>query len=185
MRIAIIPARGGSQRIPRKNVRPFFGKPIIAYSIEAAKKTGLFQAVMVSTEDAEIADVAMDCGAFVLRRPASLARDEVGTQEVMRHAVRDTDAEFACCIYPCAPLLTDGDLTAGWMLLEHVRPRRRYVYVTGWYYWGRAQSFIDRPEIESALCMDQNVMHRWVDINTEEDWAKAEGLYAELHRKAA
>lgn len=177
MRIAVIPARGGSTRIPRKNIRPFHGKPVIAYSIEAARQTGLFKAIYVSTEDAEIANVAMDYGAFVLRRPEGLANNEVGTQEVMRHAVKGTDAEYACCIYATAPLLFSSDLTAGWMLVSHVRPRRRYVYVTGWYYWGRTEDFHERPEIRESLCMDQSVEHRWVDINTEDDWRKAERMY--------
>ncbi|WLA54293.1 pseudaminic acid cytidylyltransferase [Bradyrhizobium diazoefficiens] len=111
MKIAVIPARGGSKRIPRKNIRPFCGKPIIAYSIEAAQKSGLFDEIIVSTEDEEIAEVARQFGAtapFV--RPKEIADDFTGTNAVVKHAVgwfaeRGTDITHACCIYATAPLI--------------------------------------------------------------------------------
>ena len=105
MRLAIIPARGGSKRIPRKNVKDFCGKPMIAWSIEAAKASGCFDQIIVSTDDDEIARVARAWGATVpFMRPAELADDFTGTLPVMRHAVEwlnqnDGPVEYACCVY--------------------------------------------------------------------------------------
>lgn len=108
MKVAIIPARGGSKRIPRKNVRLFAGKPIIAHSIGAALDSGCFDRVIVSTDDAEIAAVAREWGAetpFV--RPPELADDHTGTNAVVKHAInwlaeQGTPAYYACCIYATA-----------------------------------------------------------------------------------
>jgi N-acylneuraminate cytidylyltransferase len=119
MIVAIIPARGGSKRIPRKNIRLFAGKPIIAYSIAAAQKCGLFDRIVVSTDDAEIAAVARDCGAetpFV--RPPELSDEHTGTVAVTGHALtwlaeHGCDAALACCIYATAPFLTGEDLRRG------------------------------------------------------------------------
>lgn len=119
MRIAVIPARGGSKRIPRKNIKAFYGKPMIAYSIEAAKASGLFEHVVVSTDDAEIAEVARTCGAEVpFMRPASLSDDHTGTSPVIAHAIEQCAAtgwvaETVCCIYATAPLLAASDLLRG------------------------------------------------------------------------
>lgn len=115
--IAVIPARGGSKRIPRKNVKLFAGKPIIAWSIEAARAAGCFEHIVVSTDDAEIAEVARASGASVpFMRPAELSDDFTPTVPVIAHAVRAMsglghDAAFACCIYPTAPFVT-GELLA-------------------------------------------------------------------------
>lgn len=111
MKIAVIPARGGSKRIPRKNIRLFCGKPIMAYSISAAQQTGLFDQIVVSTDDEEIASVARACGAttpFV--RPRAIADDFTGTNAVVKHAIgwfngQGHDITLACCIYATAPLL--------------------------------------------------------------------------------
>lgn len=119
MIVAVIPARGGSKRIPRKNIRPFAGKPIIAYSIAAAQQCGLFDRIVVSTDDAEIAAVARGCGAetpFV--RPAELSDEHTGTVAVTGHALtwlaeHGFDAELACCVYATAPFLTAEDLCRG------------------------------------------------------------------------
>lgn len=119
MIIAIIPARGGSKRIPRKNIRPFAGKPIMAYSVAAARACGLFDRIVVSTDDAEIAAVARECGAetpFV--RPAELADDHTGTDAVVAHALTwfaesGHNVELVCCIYPTAPFLRAEDLHRG------------------------------------------------------------------------
>jgi N-acylneuraminate cytidylyltransferase len=106
MRVAIIPARGGSKRVPRKNIRPFAGKPIIVWPIKAALSSGLFDQVVVSTEDAEIAEVARAAGAIVpFMRPANLSDDYADTKSVIRHAISelelDTQPEVqVCCIYP-------------------------------------------------------------------------------------
>ena len=87
--IAIIPARGGSKRIPRKNIRPFCGKPMIARSIEAALESGVFEAVVVAADDEEIASVAGSCGALApFRRPPELSNDQAATLPVIAHAIR-------------------------------------------------------------------------------------------------
>lgn len=110
--LAVVPARGGSVRIPRKNIKPFFGKPIIAYSILLAKRSRLFDKVIVSTDDEEIAAVASEWGAEVpFIRPQELADDVVGaTVPVTRHAIqwyadRGEEIDRACCIYATAPFL--------------------------------------------------------------------------------
>lgn len=119
MRIAVIPARGGSKRIPRKNIKPFRGKPIIAWSIEAARRATLFDRIIVSTDDTEIADVARGLGAEVpFSRPAELANDHAGTIEVIAHATRwaiqqALPVEAVCCVYPTAPFLEVEDLRRG------------------------------------------------------------------------
>jgi N-acylneuraminate cytidylyltransferase len=106
MRVAIIPARGGSKRIPRKNIRPFAGKPIIVWPIKVALSSGLFDQVVVSTDDAEIAEVARAAGAIVpFMRPANLSDDYADTKSVIRHAISelelDTEPDMqVCCIYP-------------------------------------------------------------------------------------
>jgi N-acylneuraminate cytidylyltransferase len=124
MNIAIIPARGGSKRIPGKNIKDFCGKPIIAWSIEAAKASGLFDHVLVSTDDAEIAKVAQAWGAeapFV--RPAEIANDYAGTTEVIAHATQwaldqGWPVSAVCCIYATAPFIQIGDLKQGLQRLQ-------------------------------------------------------------------
>ena len=116
MRLAIIPARGGSKRIPRKNIKEFHGKPIIAYAIEAANRSGLFDVVMVSTDDPEIGSVAQSFGATVpFLRSAETSGDHVGTVEVLLEVLRDYGRAFdhICCIYPCNPFLTGRKLSDG------------------------------------------------------------------------
>ena len=109
--VAVIPARGGSKRIPRKNIRQFSGKPIVAYSIDAAIKSGLFDRVIVSTDDEEIAEVSIKLGAEIpFMRPAELADDFTGTNAVTRQAIQwlnehDAKVDFACCIYATAPFI--------------------------------------------------------------------------------
>jgi N-acylneuraminate cytidylyltransferase len=111
VKIAIIPARGGSKRIPRKNVRLFCGRPIIAYSISAARETGLFDQIVVSTDDEEIASIAREAGATVpYMRPREMADDFTGTNAVVRHAInwfieQGQEISYACCIYATAPLV--------------------------------------------------------------------------------
>lgn len=114
--IAIIPARGGSKRIPRKNIKPFMGKPIIAYSIEAAMQSELFDEVMVSTDDEEIAEIARKYGAKVpFMRSAETSNDYAGTADVILEVLKkykDLGREFdtICCIYSTAPFVTSGKL---------------------------------------------------------------------------
>ncbi|WP_350654891.1 pseudaminic acid cytidylyltransferase [Pseudoalteromonas sp. D48-MNA-CIBAN-0056] len=119
MNIAIIPARGGSKRIPRKNIKDFHGKPIIAYSIEAALISGCFDEVCVSTDDNEIAEVALRYGATIpFIRPADLADDYASTQDVMSHALNwykqnNRVITHVCCIYATAPFITPEALQNG------------------------------------------------------------------------
>ena len=117
MRIAVIPARGGSKRVPRKNIRTFAGQPIIVWPIKAALSSGLFDQVVVSTDDAEIAEVARAAGASVpFMRPENLSDDYVDTKSVIRHAISELKLKTevqVCCIYPTsvfadAQLLKDG-----------------------------------------------------------------------------
>jgi N-acylneuraminate cytidylyltransferase len=111
MNVCIIPARGGSKRIPRKNIKEFNGKPIIAYSIEAALKSNCFDRVIVSTDDNEVAEVAREYGAQVpFIRPDSLSNDYSGTIPVIKHAIewleRHNNAiENVCCLYATAPFV--------------------------------------------------------------------------------
>jgi pseudaminic acid cytidylyltransferase len=123
MRLAVIPARGGSKRIPRKNIKSFCGKPMIAWSIEAALQSGCFDEVIVSTDDAEIADVAKSWGARVpFMRPAALADDHATTIPVIRHAIEwlqqngERPSEV-CCIYATAPFVQVDDLQQGLNIL--------------------------------------------------------------------
>ena len=119
MRLAVIPARGGSKRIPRKNIKPFSGKPIMAWPIEAAIESGCFDRVIVSTDDQEIAETARQSGAetpFV--RPAEISDDHATTADVMAHAAEwqsanGQAAEHICCIYPTAPFVRPQDLREG------------------------------------------------------------------------
>ena len=110
--IAIIPARGGSKRIPRKNIRPFLGKPVIAYSIAAALQSGLFDEVMVSTDDEEIAEVARQYGAKVpFMRSATTADDYATTADVMLEVLecykkQGIEFDTLCCVYSTAPFVT-------------------------------------------------------------------------------
>jgi len=122
MNIAIIPARGGSKRIPHKNIKNFCGKPIIAYSIEAAIASGFFEKVIVSTDDQKIAEIAISYGAEVpFFRPTQLANDYAGTVEVIRHAINElalSDDTNICCLYATAPFVGPKILLDGLKLLE-------------------------------------------------------------------
>lgn len=124
MKLAIIPARGGSKRIPRKNINSFCGKPMIARSIEAARLSGCFDRIIVSTDDAEIAEVAYAIGAEIpFIRPPELSGDHIGTIPVIAHAIEwmnrnHSPIELACCIYATAPFLQPQDLIRGLELLH-------------------------------------------------------------------
>jgi N-acylneuraminate cytidylyltransferase len=223
VKVAIIPARGGSKRIPRKNIRPFAGKPLIAYSIDVARESGLFDRVIVSTEDTEVAEVARTCGAEVpFLRPRELADDHTGTNAVVQHALgwlagQGSPAEYACCIYATAPFLTPGDLRVAHDLLiesgksyvfsvttfpfpiqrairrlpsgeveamypEHVMTRSQDLeeayHDAGQFYWGRAQAFLDNVVVFSRASLGHVLpRHRVQDIDTPEDWIRAEYMY--------
>jgi len=115
-RVAVIPARGGSKRIPRKNIKPFYGKPMIAWSIEAAIKSAMFDRIIVTTDDEEIANIAREYGAEVpFIRPPELSDDYAGTTEVIAHSIEalakiGVVAEDVCCIYATAPFVRASDI---------------------------------------------------------------------------
>ena len=124
MRLAVIPARGGSKRIPRKNIKEFCGKPMIAWSIEAAQESGLFERIIVSTDDPEIAAIAESLGAEVpFMRPPELSDDHAGTSVVIDHAIewlrqRGLTPDPVCCIYATAPFISSDDLHRGFKVLQ-------------------------------------------------------------------
>ena len=124
--LCIIPARGGSKRIPRKNIKDFLGKPIIAYSIEAALQSGLFDEVMVSTDDQEIAVIAKNYGASVpFMRSAETANDYASTEDVLREVLREyqkrgKEFENVCCLYATAPFVTAENLKKCYAHIEGV-----------------------------------------------------------------
>ena len=120
MKLCVIPARGDSKRIPMKNIREFAGKPIIAWSIETALKSALFDKIVVSTDNEEIANIAKQYGAEVpFIRPAELADDFCGTNAVVKHALQwftknDINIDFTCCIYATAPFVMVKYLKKGY-----------------------------------------------------------------------
>jgi N-acylneuraminate cytidylyltransferase len=205
VRVAIIPARGGSRRIPRKNIRDFHGKPILAYSIDAAKATGLFDGgIWVSTEDQEIGEIARKLGAGLIHRPPELAEvddaPDPGTQEVARHAITVLEGlgdyiDFACCIYATAAFMKARDLLEGYRVLER-NPKAAFAYGVqmepfqdaGQFYWGRAQAFLDRVPLDPYATNVWKIVierARVLDINTEDDWKRAERIYTELQGATA
>lgn len=122
-RIAIIPARGGSKRLPRKNILPVLGVPMIQYPIQTARRSGLFDEIFVSTEDAEIAEIASSAGAKVIDRPNELAGDRATVVQVCMHLLdtlksADEEPECFCCIYPTAILINSNDLVQAYRLLH-------------------------------------------------------------------
>lgn len=131
MIVALIPARGGSKRIPRKNIKSFLGKPMIAYTIAAAQESGVFDRIVVSTDDDEIAATARELGAETpFCRPAELANDYADTVSVVAHAVDwltaySTAPQAVCCLYATAPFLQSQFIRAGLKVLQS----RKWDYV--------------------------------------------------------
>ena len=123
MNLCIIPARGGSKRIPKKNIKEFCGKPLISYSIETAQKSGLFEKIVVSTDSEEIAEISRKYGAEILYRPKELADDYTGSNEVFTHAInelnKDNKYKYACMIYATAPFLQVKYLKEGFEKLKN------------------------------------------------------------------
>lgn len=230
MRLAVIPARGGSKRIPRKNIKPFCGKPMIAWSIEAALQSDCFDQVIVSTDDAEIAEVARQHGATVpFMRPADLSDDHTGTIPVIRHAVEWFNAqgravEQVCCLYATAPFVRVEDIQRGLKILDETGsdytfsvtsypfPIQRAIRITeqgrvemfnpehfntrsqdleeayhdaGQFYWGRASAWLQGEMIfgpDSAPVLLPR--HRVQDIDTPEDWLRAEWMFKAMQAQA-
>jgi pseudaminic acid cytidylyltransferase len=226
MKIAVIPARGGSKRIPRKNIKDFCGKPMIAWSIEVAKASGLFDHIIVSTDDAEIADIAKVWGAeapFV--RPVDLSNDHAGTTEVIAHSTRWSidqgwPVSAVCCIYATAPFVQVDDLKRGLKLLESgswayaftatdfastiFRSFREHpeggiemffpenfltrsqdlpiaLHDAGQFYWGRPSAWIQGKQVFDRHSVPI-IIPRWrvQDIDTHDDWMRAELIYNQL-----
>lgn len=199
--ICIIPARGGSVRIPRKNIRSFLGVPMLALAISTAKACSIFETIAVSTEDPDIRGLAHECGVGTIARPDDLAEvggaADCGTQEVIRHALvkypQSSDCPV-CCLYPCTPLLLPEDIVRGYAMLKTFGGA--YVYPTamgtmhspdpGQFYWGYAWAFLGRlrlnDQFTSRLPIDPA---RCIDINTPEDWTLAEDRYREFQAGAA
>ena len=218
MKIAVIPARGGSKRVPRKNIKDFCGKPMIAWAISAARESGLFDHIIVSTEDQEVAELARNWGAetpFV--RPLELADDLTPTVPVMAHAVKSCislgwAAEYSCCIYPCAPFLQVSDLIAAldlaqaqnanfvYPVTEYAHPIQRAMrrlpsgkmeffspkyeltrtqdlektyHDAGQFYWGKSSAWLAHKKMHTEGIGMPIPNWRAVDIDTEDDWARA------------
>jgi len=227
VRIAIIPARGGSKRIPGKNVKDFCGKPMIVWAIGYAIESGLFDKVIVSTDDAHIAEVARAAGAEIpFARPDSLADDHTPTVPVISHAIEACEAmgwkiEYACCIYPCVPFLHSSDLVDAFALMQardvpfaypvtiYSHPIQRAMrrlstgqmqllqpahelsrtqdleesyYDTGQFYWGKASAWKARMKMHTAGVGMVVPNWRVVDIDTADDWKRAELLHGMLKR---
>lgn len=201
MRIAVIPAKGTSTRIPGKNIREFCGRPIIAYSIETARASGLFDRIFVSTRDTEVIKVARALKTPIIMRPFELSEinhADCGTQEVTRHAIyafqksTGKTVDYACCIYPCAPLMIAEDLRRGWQGVTAQEIDFAYgvgidpFRDAGAWYWGSAPAFLDRRPLDQRGVRVMKVVipeERVCDINTEADWLRAELLYKALQRK--
>lgn len=222
MNIAVIPARGGSKRIPRKNVKDFGGKPMIAWAISAAQECSLFDQIMVSTDDLEIAAISREWGALTpFLRPAELANDTAGTVPVIAHALRELRSEgflfnYAACIYPCSPFLHAEDIRDAYTMLidsgeDFVYPVTEYVHPTframrrtlsgnmefvfpesemmrtqdlevtyhdaGQFYWGKCDAWLAEKRMHTAGIGMVMPSWRFIDIDNEDDWKRAELLY--------
>ncbi len=218
--VAIIPARGGSKRIPRKNIKPFAGMPALGWPIRAAQDSGCFDRIIVSTDDAEIADVARACGAEVPSlRDATLADDHTGTTEVIRDAVGLLgleDSDQVCCLYATALFVHGSDIKEGQRKLEDgaswvlslaeyptpidrayraegglfvprdadMMPKRSQdlapaYFDVGQFYWAQAATWRDpAARVWDGAAGVVIPAERAIDIDTLEDWQRAERLAA-------
>ena len=125
MKIAVIPARGGSKRIPRKNIKVFNNKPMILWALNTAKESGIFDHIIVSSDDKEIIEISKEFGAEVpFIRPKEISDDITPTVPVISHALKECinlgwSVEYACCIYPCVPFLKSSDLVNSFEILKN------------------------------------------------------------------
>lgn len=223
MRLCVIPARGGSKRIPRKNIKIFGGQPLISWSINAALQSGCFSRVIVSTDDAEISEVAKAYGAEVpFIRPSDLSDDYTGTIPVIAHAIDWQNAHGqqvseACCIYATAPFIQADDIERGLTTLfncgadyafsvthyafpiqrairktlnqrvemfqpQHLNTRSQDLeeawHDAGQFYWGRASAWLEQKPLFGPDATPVPLpRHRVQDIDTPEDWARAELMF--------
>lgn len=172
--LCVIPARGGSKRIPRKNVKPFAGAPMIVHSVRAALRSEIFDRVVVSTDDAEIAEVARAHGAEIpFMRPPELADDMATTDAVYLHAIGAMEAqagpfEHACCLYATAPFVRPEDLRAGLDALRTNRATSAFSMVRFDYPIFRALKINDRGRVEMfwpehRLTRSQDLPAAWHD----------------------
>ena len=223
MTICVIPARGGSKRIPRKNIRPFHGIPMIGWSIAAARNSGLFDRIIVSTDNAEISEIAVDLGAEVpFVRPEHLSNDYASTVPVLTHAVQTLGLGGdvpVCCLYATAPFVQASDLTEGLRLLRAgssyavsvtrfdypiqralrridngaismIDPTQMHMrsqdldpawHDAGQFYWGLASTWLSGTAVFDAGAAGVELpSSRVVDIDTPEDWDRAEALFQVL-----
>lgn len=168
MSVAVIPARGGSKRIPRKNVREFCGKPMIRWSIEAALASGCFSHVVVSTDDDEVATEAERAGAEVpFRRPPALSDDHTATLPVIAHALdwladQGIAPEYACCIYATAPFIEPRDLLAARERLKTTRAN--YVFTATHYDFPPARALQQDPDGHAVPVFPEYIGHRSQDL---------------------
>ena len=166
--LAIIPARGGSKRIPRKNIRDFFGKPIIAYSIQAALSSGLFDEVMVSTDDEEIAEIVRQYGATVpFMRSEKTSDDFATTTDVLVEVIElykkmERAFENVCCIYPAAPLIKSQHLINGYEMF--IKENRISVFPIVAFSHPVQRGFVINPELKTVMMFPENAMVRSQDI---------------------
>jgi pseudaminic acid cytidylyltransferase len=216
MNIAIIPARGGSKRILKKNIREFNNKPIIAWSIQAALESGCFDRVIVSTDSKEIASTAKLFGAEVpFLRDKNLSDDHTPTLPVISDAISqlEDEIEFACCIYPTAPFVKPDDISKGLKIImeqkvDFVFTATKYNYPiqralrldqdgtvsmlqpdqenvrsqdledtfhdAGQFYWGVSDAWLEGRPILNNSCILEVLESHSQDIDTEDDWRKAE-----------
>lgn len=192
--IAIIPARGGSRRIPKKNIKMFHGKPIIAYSIEAAKESGLFDEIYVSSEDTEIGDLSKQYGAKWLDREPLLADDEVGTWAVTRNVacyqLKLKPEDIVCCIYATSPLMSVSDLKHGYINL--LKLDADHAISIGYpplqdaaqFYWSTVDALQRGIEyFDTSTILIPIKPERVCDINTFEDFERAEKMYTALQER--
>jgi N-acylneuraminate cytidylyltransferase len=223
LNVALIPARAGSKRIANKNTKIFNGKPLIAYSIEAALESGLFDHVIVSTDSPDIAKLSQELGASApFTRPDELSDDFTGTQEVIAHGIKTLQdqgmqIDYCCCIYATAPFLQVSHLQQGYDLLKQNPdkafalsistfdfPVQRALIVNsmgmapmfpafiasrsqdleeafhdaGQFYWGSADDFLSKKPWFSEHALGVNIPRHLVqDIDTPEDWLRAELMY--------
>jgi pseudaminic acid cytidylyltransferase len=178
--IAVIPARGGSKRIPRKNVRPFCGKPMIVRPISAILDSGIFDTVIVSTDDDEIASVARSAGAEVpFVRPAELCDDHTATMPVIAHAIRWWEQnkgplEFCCCVYATAPFLRPEYLRQGFDILRE-KPDADFAFSVTTYAFPISRSLQITPDGRVRMFWPENELKRSQDL--PEAWHDAGQFY--------
>lgn len=189
--VCIIPAKGHSRRCPRKNARLFHGKPMLVWSIETAKASGLFEHIVVSTDDREIMEIAESEGVKVMRRLPFW--NDLGTQELAAEILTHLSVPLTtmgCVVYATAPMLLTTDLEAAW---EKLTPETSFVYACaenperdpGQFYMGWSWAFRSlQPLLSMASDRVMIPEDRVCDINTEDDWVRAEEMFAAMRERA-